>query len=447
MMKEAAAMRCRILLLCAFLIILPVIVLADPTLSNGSSAAWIGENSWLYLENETGTVKYMPTTMADIPAINDTDLFCITASGSLWSVRLDGTSSSIVAQIPTENDLAAIAPVPGYALEQGELRIFASSQIVQQVIAVCDNGRDVFYIIQDDDMSCRISMSSLTNETISLVSISREVPEPISLYASAGYVTITAEDHSICLIDLQTWTIHTFPAFSSDTCAAVCQDGKLFRYTRTSLNAWQTETYDNLNDLLNGTSASVPASRGSVTAAPSSTTTTPTATPKAPTATPKPTVTPKPAKTATAAPTAKATATADGYKIVSYGDRGADVKTMQRRLRALGYLNGSADGAFGEQTLTALHLFQFAIGYTERSYASEKCLSKLYAANAPVYDPYRTLVRGEHGTPVSLMQLRLTELGYATGKIDGKYGTNTVAAVAAFQQTAGLPVNGEIAGT
>ena len=115
---------------------------------------------------------------------------------------------------------------------------------------------------------------------------------------------------------------------------------------------------------------------------------------------------------------------------------------MQRRLAALGYPVGKVDGKFGENTLYALILFQFAIGYTERTWASESCLTLLYSSAAPAYDPYLPMVKGQSGTPVLTMQQALAVLGYDPGKLDGKYGVNTVNALLRFQRDMGLPENG-----
>ena len=72
----------------------------------------------------------------------------------------------------------------------------------------------------------------------------------------------------------------------------------------------------------------------------------------APTATPtvKPTATPKPTATQTPATTATET--------LKKGSSGEAVKAMQKRLIALGYLSGKADGKFGTKTYEALVAFQ-----------------------------------------------------------------------------------------
>lgn len=55
---------------------------------------------------------------------------------------------------------------------------------------------------------------------------------------------------------------------------------------------------------------------------------------------------------------------------------------------------------------------------------------------------YPVLMMGSTGTDVSDLQARLTELGYYTGAIDGRYASGTQAAVEAFQERNGLAADG-----
>lgn len=75
-----------------------------------------------------------------------------------------------------------------------------------------------------------------------------------------------------------------------------------------------------------------------------------------PKATPSPTVTPRPTPSLvpTPSPTPRPTA--------GMGDRGDAVKQIQQRLADLGYLKGSIDGIYGNQTAGAVKVFQNAIG-------------------------------------------------------------------------------------
>ena len=69
---------------------------------------------------------------------------------------------------------------------------------------------------------------------------------------------------------------------------------------------------------------------------------------------------------------------------------------------------------------------------------TERVQRQLFAYGAPVYDPYMQLVKGDRGIRVRQMQEALQIRGYNPGKIDGKYGTNTINAVAAYQQALGM---------
>ncbi len=66
----------------------------------------------------------------------------------------------------------------------------------------------------------------------------------------------------------------------------------------------------------------------------------------------------------------------------------------------------------------------------------------------PVYSPenwpsrYRTLKRGSSGLDVYMLQMRLRELGFYNGTVSGGYYGGTIEAVKAFQQAAGLKVDG-----
>ena len=78
-----------------------------------------------------------------------------------------------------------------------------------------------------------------------------------------------------------------------------------------------------------------------------------------PNSTPTPTPTPEPTPTPTPTP-------APTYKVpdktVQSGSEGADAKTVQRRLKDLGYYTGRIDGEFGKASVEALKRFQTANG-------------------------------------------------------------------------------------
>ena len=145
------------------------------------------------------------------------------------------------------------------------------------------------------------------------------------------------------------------------------------------------------------------------------------------------------------------------------GDKGADVKTLQKRLKELGYFNSTIDGKFGRDTVNALKAFQEAHGLDEDGVAGKTTYDVLFSANAlqkgttPTPSPTQTpnpvleennsvswpkLQKDSAGDAVAQLQEALIELGYLSGKADGTYGAKTVAAVKAFQKANGLTVDG-----
>lgn len=143
------------------------------------------------------------------------------------------------------------------------------------------------------------------------------------------------------------------------------------------------------------------------------------------------------------------------------GMDGELVRDMQRRLRALGYLNGSVDGDFGAATETAVKAFQAANGLTADGVAGSRTLQVLnsdkaisYAKSKQTATPRVTKTPRPTATPnltkdkyitfgspsgdVRTLQNRLIQLGWMDGKADGEFGGATQAAVIAFQDRSGL---------
>ncbi len=140
------------------------------------------------------------------------------------------------------------------------------------------------------------------------------------------------------------------------------------------------------------------------------------------------------------------------------GQSGDAVRAMQKRLKTLGYLSGTADGSFGDATKAAVMSFQSANGLNADGKAGTATLNKLYSTSAVPAgsssstttpssttspDGYTTLSEGDSGTAVKKLQQALKNKGYYSGSVDGKYGTGTTAAVTAFQTAKGLRVDGK----
>ena len=137
------------------------------------------------------------------------------------------------------------------------------------------------------------------------------------------------------------------------------------------------------------------------------------------------------------------------------GSSGDDVKSVQSRLKALGYYTGTVDGNYGTGTMAAVASFQLRNNLSADGVAGTRTYKKLYSSDAlaaistptstpttGVTRPTRLLYSGCTGDDVKSVQQRLKDLGYLTDKVDGKYGANTVAAMRAFQLRNGLTGSG-----
>ena len=142
-----------------------------------------------------------------------------------------------------------------------------------------------------------------------------------------------------------------------------------------------------------------------------------------------------------------ATANPDQTRTLTVGMTGNDVYALQERLIELNYLSGVADGVFGAETQNALTAFQSRNGLTADGTAGASTLKKLNGSCKPAAATAEpsgngTMREGDTGEDVYTLQARLFELGYYNGRIDGRYSSETTAAVKAFQKANGLCADG-----
>lgn len=118
--------------------------------------------------------------------------------------------------------------------------------------------------------------------------------------------------------------------------------------------------------------------------------------------------------------------------ILSLGNRGNDVKTLQSKLQKLGYLSDKPDGIFGSDTKKAVTAFQKAYGLTANGIVNSATQTAI--AEAVTRKNKGILEVGSRGEDVKTLQLNLKKLGYLKDKADGIYGKDTKNAVIAFQK-------------
>ena len=152
------------------------------------------------------------------------------------------------------------------------------------------------------------------------------------------------------------------------------------------------------------------------------------------------------------------------------GMRGEEVRRLQQALIDRGFLKGTADGIFGNNTENAVRKFQRKNRLTADGLAGEKTRQLLFgsssgssqvSASAPSSaggsasnvsnessgtslfgGNYSALRTGSRGDRVRTLQKALIRLSYLNGSADGSFGAKTKTAVIAFQKQKKLSMDG-----
>lgn len=146
------------------------------------------------------------------------------------------------------------------------------------------------------------------------------------------------------------------------------------------------------------------------------------------------------------------------------GDKGEDVKSLQQRLKDLGYYAGNVTGTVNDATVNAIKAFQKKSGIEADGVCGNVTRTVLYGVNAiyaqptavpvipsapvtsypPITEDNVIIIRsGSRGEIVLRLQQRLQDLGYYQSRLDGVYLTDDIEAVRAFQKANGLKVDGK----
>lgn len=128
--------------------------------------------------------------------------------------------------------------------------------------------------------------------------------------------------------------------------------------------------------------------------------------------------------------------------IAKLGDSSKQVKTIQSLLKKYHYYTGKITGDFDQDTLKAVKEFQKYNHLNIDGKVGEKTMYYLNNSSLVITAPIKD--NSGDRTEVKHIQERLQHYGYYTGKIDGIYGSGTLAGVRAFQEANGLKVDGAV---
>ena len=146
--------------------------------------------------------------------------------------------------------------------------------------------------------------------------------------------------------------------------------------------------------------------------------------------------------------------------VVRSGDKGLIVRTIQSLLADKGYYTASVTGTYDAKTIAAVKAFQKKNGLTADGICGTETRTLLFGSGLasaatptptptatptplpPLTTPDSTVRSGSKGNDAKLVQQRLIDLKYLTGKADGTFGAQSVAALKAFQTNNGLVADG-----
>lgn len=124
---------------------------------------------------------------------------------------------------------------------------------------------------------------------------------------------------------------------------------------------------------------------------------------------------------------------------LSYGEKSDVVLACQQRLKELGYLTTTPDGAYGDDTAVAVRQFQARNDLIVDGYLGPSTRIALNSSDARS----NGLMLGERGDSVTRVQELLKKHGYlSASNVTGYYGEATERAVKNFQDRNGLGVDG-----
>jgi len=125
----------------------------------------------------------------------------------------------------------------------------------------------------------------------------------------------------------------------------------------------------------------------------------------------------------------------------------AKMRELQRGLHDLGFYDGPVDGIDGPRTHLAIAAYRKANGLDGAGWDNEALRRHVILASRtvpPVPPVLPAQSAADDGQRILAVQKVLADLGYAPGRIDGRLGSQTRAAIMRFEQDNGLKPTGEL---
>ena len=218
---------------------------ADPVITDNEATAWIAENNYLYLQNAEGRISQMPLEMSDLLLMTNDELICQTKDGRTIAVKKDGTGSRNVdqtAELPqdTRVELSAegVLKLNGATISKSALQAVNDGTFLYYTEKMGD-----LYLLRVSPMQNDKQTLTIGSRDANAAQLTgRTIPEPLYVTVSQEALVITTSDHRVIVINLMDGTTEEQEALSTQTQAASKVNGAVYRYTRAKDGSWATES-------------------------------------------------------------------------------------------------------------------------------------------------------------------------------------------------------------
>ena len=218
---------------------------ADPIITDTEATAWIAENNYLYLQNAEGRISQMPLEMSDLLQMTKDELICQTKDGRTIAVKKDGTGSRTIdqtAEIPQDNrvELSAegVLKLDGVTISKSALQAVSDGTFLYYTEKMGE-----LYLLRVSAMQNDMQPLTIGSRDANAAQLTgRTIPEPLYVTVSKEAVVLTTFDHRVIVINLMDGTTEEQEAMSKQTLAACKTNGALYRYTRANDGSWVTES-------------------------------------------------------------------------------------------------------------------------------------------------------------------------------------------------------------
>ena len=187
----------------------------------------------------------MPLEMADLLQMTKDELICQTKDGRTIAVKKDGTGSRTVdpgAELPQDTRVELSAE--GVLRLNGSVISNSAVQAVNDGVFLYYTERmGALYLLRVSPMQNDMQPLTLGSRDANAAALTgKSIPEPLNLTVSKDAVVLTTTDHRVIVMDLNKGTTEELAALSRETLSACMVNGVVYRYHHANDRTWVIES-------------------------------------------------------------------------------------------------------------------------------------------------------------------------------------------------------------